>query len=73
MKRIIKLSEWAKEKNINYQTAHRKFKSGEIEGSFKNKTGRVFVEYEMNIKNCPHCKKPIEISKNNIQKIKDAD
>jgi len=57
MKRIIKLSQWAKEKDIHYQTAHRKFKKGEIKGSFKNKKGLIFVEVDFI--ECPNCKHQI--------------
>jgi len=40
----MKLSEWAKEKGIHYQTAWKWFKAGKIDGAYRSKTGSVFVD-----------------------------
>jgi putative resolvase len=40
----MKLSQWAKEQGIHYQTAWQWFKDGKIDGAYKSKSGSIFVE-----------------------------
>jgi len=40
----MKLSGWAKQKGIHYQTAWKWFKAGKIEGAYATSDGTIFVE-----------------------------
>ncbi len=39
----MKLSHWAKQQGIHYQTAWRWFKEGRIDGSYRSESGSIFV------------------------------
>ncbi len=39
-----KLSQWAKEKNISYINAYRKFQDGKVDGAYKTVKGSIFVK-----------------------------
>lgn len=41
--KYMKLSEYAKRKNVTYKTAHNRFKRGEIGGAFKDETGHILI------------------------------
>ena len=43
MRKSIRLTDFADRQGITYQTAHRWFKAGKIEGAYKGPTGAVFV------------------------------
>lgn len=40
---FMKLSQWAKEKGLSYQTAWRHFKNGQIKGAYKLSSGTIIV------------------------------
>lgn len=42
----IKLSQWAKQNNISYNAAHKRFLRGQIPNSRQTETGSIFVEEE---------------------------
>jgi putative resolvase len=46
----MKLSAWAKQKGIHYQTAWKWFKAGQIEGAYATEHGTIFVESPQNAK-----------------------
>lgn len=39
----MKLSAWAKQQGIHYQTAWRWFQAGQIEGAYKTESGTILV------------------------------
>ena len=47
----IKLSEYAKERNITYRTAWTHFKDGLIDGAYKDTTGHVYIQKQVKDEN----------------------
>ena len=42
--KVLKLSKWAKVNGYSYRGAYNRFLRGELNGAYKNETGRIFVE-----------------------------
>ncbi len=42
--KVLKLSKWAKDNGYSYRGAYNRFLRGELDGAYKNETGRIFVE-----------------------------